>query len=212
MRRQDLSTVLIGGRDIGEALVDDTPCSARLGHRARRAMGRSVGPTVAARFGAIDSGARRQQRRHRHARPPIWISTLRAIAFAAMGTAGQRCTTLRRLFVHDSICDALRRVALEDDLRFSRRSATRAVRRRADRTTAIDKAAFDAMQRALSEARAAGLAGHRRRARGCRRRQATHSMCRPALVEAARRPRSVQQETFATILYVMPYQNSRRSD
>ena len=32
---------------------------------------------------------------------------LRAIAFAAMGTAGQRCTTLRRLFVHDSVYDAL---------------------------------------------------------------------------------------------------------
>ena len=49
---------------------------------------------------------------------------LRAIAFAAMGTAGQRCTTLRRLFVHDSVYDTLR-AAAEEGLRLGHRSAIR---------------------------------------------------------------------------------------
>jgi aldehyde dehydrogenase (NAD+) len=91
-------------REVGEALVDDPGRAGQRhrldphGPRGRPAGGRPLRPRAAR--------ARRQQRRHRRAlgrpRPAV-----RGIVFAAAGTAGQRCTTLRRLIVHDSVYDEL---------------------------------------------------------------------------------------------------------
>ena len=101
------STLLIGDRAVGEALVDDARVpvvsatgSTRMG-RARSAE------RVARRFGRADSRTRRQQCRRSSRRRPISTWRCAAIAFAAMGTAGQRCTSLRRLIVHDSVYDTL---------------------------------------------------------------------------------------------------------
>ena len=69
-------------------------------------MGRAVGPVVAARFGRsiLELGGNNAG----IVCPSADLDmALRAIAFGAMGTAGQRCTTMRRLFVHDSVYDAL---------------------------------------------------------------------------------------------------------
>ena len=62
-------------------------------------MGRAVGPRVAARFARalLELGGNNAAIVTPHADLGL---ALRAIVFAAMGTAGQRCTTLRRLFVH----------------------------------------------------------------------------------------------------------------
>ncbi len=67
---------------------------------------------------------------------------VRAIAFAAMGTAGQRCTTLRRLFVHDAVYDALvPRLSPDLRIRQGRRSARRRhAGRPADRRAALSRA------------------------------------------------------------------------
>ncbi len=146
-----LSTVLIGGRDIGEVLVEDSrvPIVSATGSTA---MGRLVGPKVAARFGRsiLELGGNNAAIVCPSADLDL---TLRAIAFAAMGTAGQRCTTLRRMFVHESI--AARVVS-----RLKTIYGSVVVGDPRGAQTLIgplrDKAAFDAMQRALSEARAAG--------------------------------------------------------
>ena len=98
-----LSGVLIGGREVGEALVDDRRVAV-VSATGSTAMGRAVGPRLAARFARaiLELGGNNAA----IVAPSADLDlAVRAIAFAAMGTAGQRCTTLRRLFVHDSIYD-----------------------------------------------------------------------------------------------------------
>src|SRR5215212_6312488 len=96
-----LTEVLIGGREVGEILVEDhrVPVVSATGSTG---MGRQVGPKLAARFARaiLELGGNNAA----IVAPSADLElALRAIAFAAMGTAGQRCTTLRRLFVHESI-------------------------------------------------------------------------------------------------------------
>ena len=100
-----LSGVLIGGRDVGEALVDDARVAV-VSATGSTAMGRDVGPRLAARFARaiLELGGNNAA----IVAPSADLDlAVRAIAFAAMGTAGQRCTTLRRLFVHDNVYDRL---------------------------------------------------------------------------------------------------------
>ncbi|WP_334175252.1 aldehyde dehydrogenase family protein, partial [Pseudoxanthobacter sp.] len=89
-----LAGLLIGGRDIGEALVNDArvPLVSATGSTA---MGRIVGPKLAARFAraVLELGGNNAAIVCPSADLDL---TVRAVAFAAMGTAGQRCTTLRR--------------------------------------------------------------------------------------------------------------------
>ena len=128
----DLSMVLIGGHDIGEMLVDDArvPLVSATGSTA---MGRTVGPRLAQRFGRaiLELGGNNASIVCPSADLDL---ALRAITFAAVGTAGQRCTSLRRLFVHhgpyDSFVPKLKQVyaALQignplDEQRRPRRSA-----------------------------------------------------------------------------------------
>jgi aldehyde dehydrogenase (NAD+) len=194
-----LSSVLIGGRAIGEVLVDDhrVPVVSATGSTA---MGRQVGPRVAARFGRsiLELGGNNAA----IVAPSADLDlALRGIAFAAMGTAGQRCTTLRRLIVHASIYDAL----------VPRLKAVFASVRVGDPREdgvlvgpLIDRAAFDGMERALGEARAVGGAVH-----GGVREHADRwddaFYAAPALVEMPAQRGPVLRETFAPILYVMRY-------
>jgi aldehyde dehydrogenase (NAD+) len=102
--RRPAPSLLLGRRDIGEVLVDDhrVPILSATGSTA---MGRQVGPKLAARFARaiLELGGNNAA----IVTPSADLDlTLRGIAFAAMGTAGQRCTTLRRLFVHDSVYDS----------------------------------------------------------------------------------------------------------
>jgi aldehyde dehydrogenase (NAD+) len=99
-----LSIVLFGGREIGEALVNNTkvPLVSATGSTA---MGRAVGPKLAQRFARaiLELGGNNAA----VVTPTADLDlTLRGVVFAAMGTAGQRCTSLRRLFVHESIYES----------------------------------------------------------------------------------------------------------
>ena len=126
--------------------------------------------------------------------------TLRGIAFAAMGTAGQRCTTLRRLFVHDEVYDRLL-VRLTQVYASVRVGDPRAAEVLVG--PLIERAAFEAMQRALDEARAAGatvFGGERIDIGG-----AEAFYVRPALCAMPQQTGPVLRETFAPILYVMRY-------
>src|SRR5262249_25601059 len=102
--RAYVSRLVIGGREVGEALVGD-PRVALVSATGSVRMGRQVGPRVAERFGRVllELGGNNAA----VVTPSADLDlAVRAIVFAAAGTAGQRCTTLRRLIVHSSIVDS----------------------------------------------------------------------------------------------------------
>ncbi|MFD2249181.1 aldehyde dehydrogenase (NAD+) [Pseudochelatococcus lubricantis] len=194
-----LSAVLIGGRNVGEVLVDH-PQVPLVSATGSTAMGRAVGPRVAARFGRtiLELGGNNAA----IVTPTADFDlTLRGVVFAAMGTAGQRCTTLRRLFVHDSVYDsfvprlrkAYESVPVGNPLEEGNLVGP-----------LIDRAAFEAQQAALAEARAAGasVTGGGREDAGF---GPDAYYVRPALVEIAEQAGPVEKETFAPILYVIRY-------
>ncbi len=196
---QGLSALLIGGRDIGETLADHAlvPLVSATGSTA---MGRAVGPRLAQRFGRaiLELGGNNAAIVCPSADLDL---TLRGVAFAAMGTAGQRCTTLRRLFVHDSVYDQLvprLRRAYETVLVGNPLEAGTLV------GPLIDYNACAAMQNALDAAEASGgtVTGgtrvHEEHA------PEAYYVC-PALVEMPGQTGPVVHETFAPILYVMRY-------
>jgi len=194
-----LSTVVLGGRDTGAALVCDHRV-ALVSATGSAPMGRAVGPVVAQRFGRVllELGGNNAV----IVTPSADLDlAVRAILFAAVGTAGQRCTTLRRLIVHSSIADDL-----VDRLR--RHYDTLPIGDPFDPATVvgplIDAAALKAMDTALTAARADGgitYGGGRILA------DEFPAACytRPALVEMPAQTEIVQRETFAPILYVVRY-------
>jgi aldehyde dehydrogenase (NAD+) len=195
---EGLLQVLIGDRAVGEVLVDH-PKVALVSATGSTRMGREVGPRLAKRFarailelGGNNAGI---------VCPSADLDmALRAIAFGAMGTAGQRCTTLRRLFVHDSVYDRLvprLRKAYESV------SVGNPLEGKALVGPLIDKGAYDTMQKALRKAEAAGgnVTGGGRVENGHPDAWYVH----PALVEMPKQVSPVTEETFAPILYVMKY-------
>src|SRR5262249_26422285 len=190
------SAVLIGGRDVGELLVDH-PRVALVSATGSTAMGRAVGPRLAKRFARslLELGGNNAAILCPSANLEL---ALRAVAFAAMGTAGQRCTTLRRLFVHASIYDTF--VA-----RLKKAYAAAPVGNPLEAGTLIgpliDGKAFEGMQGALKAAHAADgvVAGGERVTIG----GMDAYYVRPAIVEMRAQTGPMEHETFAPILYVM---------
>jgi aldehyde dehydrogenase (NAD+) len=189
--------VVIGGREVGEALVDH-PKVPLVSATGSAAMGRAVGPRLAQRFARalLELGGNNAAIIAPSADLDL---ALRGVAFAAMGTAGQRCTSLRRLFVHESRYDEFL-----PRLKAAYASVPVADPRRAGTLVGplIDQAAFEQMQGALEAARAAGaqvVGGERVES------PAQAFYVRPALVEMPGQAEVVRRETFAPILYVMRY-------
>jgi len=198
---EGLSTVLLGGRETGETLVDH-PKVALVSATGSTAMGRAVGPRLAKRFARalLELGGNNAAIVTSTADLDL---TLRGVAFAAMGTAGQRCTTLRRLFVHESVYDTF-------VPRLKHAYATVTIGNPLEAGTLvgplIDAAAYRNMQSALEAARAAGgivHGGERTIIDG-----ATEAYyVRPALVEISAQTGPVVHETFAPVLYVLKYRD-----
>ncbi|WP_313370350.1 aldehyde dehydrogenase family protein [Achromobacter animicus] len=196
-----LSQVVQGGRDVGEALVDH-PKVALLSATGSTRMGREVGPRVAQRFGRslLELGGNNAV----IVTPSADLDlAVRGILFAAVGTAGQRCTTTRRLIVHSSVCDAL-----VSRLKQAYEKLTIGVPTDAKTLIGplIDKAAFDGMQDALQRAQEEGgkvFGGDRVMAD----RYPLGYYVRPAIVEMPTQSATVCHETFAPILYVMTYES-----
>jgi aldehyde dehydrogenase (NAD+) len=196
---EGLCGLLIGSRETGEMLVDDRRVAV-VSATGSTAMGRSVGPRLAARFARaiLELGGNNAAI---VAASADLDQAIRAIAFAAIGTAGQRCTTLRRLIVHEQIHDRvlarLRQVY----------ASVKIGDPRADDTLVgplIDLRAFAAMQQALADARALGGTVHGgERISGIGGENAVY--VRPALCEMPAQAGPVLRETFAPILYVMRY-------
>lgn len=193
-----LTQVLIGDRTIGEALVDNTKVALVSATGSTR-MGQEVAPRLAKRFarsilelGGNNAGI---------VCPSADLDmALRAIAFGAMGTAGQRCTTLRRLFVHESVYDTL---VPRLKKAYTSVSVGNPLESSALVGPLIDKPSFDGMQKALADAKTHGgdITGGERVSIGTD----TSYYVKPALVEMPSQTGPVMEETFAPILYVMKY-------
>lgn len=195
---QGLAQVVVGAREAGEALVDD-PRVALVSATGSTRMGREVAPRVAARFGRsiLELGGNNAMILAPSADLDLAV---RGILFAAVGTAGQRCTTLRRLIVHRSI---------QPEIVSRLKAAYSKVRigdPRKDNLVGplIDKTSFDGMQGALNQAREQGgevFGGERQLADAF----PNAYYVTPAIVEMPSQTEIVRHETFAPILYVIPY-------
>ena len=188
-----------GERAVGEALVDD-PRVPLVSATGSTRMGREVAPRVAARLGRtlLELGGNNGM----VVAPTADLDLAeRAIAFAAAGTAGQRCTSLRRLILHE---------AVYEDLigRLKRAWASIPVGNPLEPGVLvgplIDRTAFEGMEAALADARAQGgvVAG------GERLRERTWPdayYVRPALVEMPAQSDVMMRETFAPVLYAVRY-------
>jgi aldehyde dehydrogenase (NAD+) len=195
-----LSQVLLGGAEVGDALVGHAGV-ALLSATGSTRMGREVGPRVAGRLGrsllelggnnaAVVSGS-----------ADLDLAT-RGIVFAAAGTAGQRCTTMRRVIAHASIVDEL-----------SDRLATAYERLpvgnpMADGTLVgplIHRGAYESMGAAIQQAAEEGgklVTGGGRILQD----QAPGAFyAKPAIVRIDGQTEVVARETFAPLLYVLPY-------
>lgn len=195
-----LLTMLIGGRGIGEVLVDDVRVPVVSATGSTR-MGRVVGERVARRFGRaiLELGGNNAS----IVTPSADLDlTLRAVAFGAMGTAGQRCTTMRRLIVHESVYDKLvpKLASVYKSISIGNPITSDALV-----GPLIDGRAYEAMQAALVEAKKAGgtvHGGERVDING-----PNSFYVRPALVEMPGQVGPVCDETFAPILYVLKYKD-----
>ncbi len=193
---EGLSQLVIGGREAGEALAAD-PRIPLVSATGSTRMGRAVAQTVAARLGRslLELGGNNAM----IVTPSADLDmAVRAIAFSAVGTAGQRCTTLRRLLVHESIADALiaRLQAAYETLPVGDP--------RVDGVLVgplIDEAAFQGFDTALTQAVEQGgevvVGGDREDRDGV--------YVRPAIVRMPAQSAVVQHETFAPILYVLTW-------
>src|SRR4051812_45968166 len=135
-----------GEGDVGEALVDDRRI-ALVSATGSTAMGRAVGPRVAQRFGRVLLELGGNNAMIVCPSADLELAS-RAILFSAAGTAGQRCTTLRRLIVHETIADELigrlKQLFAEVKVGDPRQPETLI-------GPLIDEAAFEAMKRVLGE-------------------------------------------------------------
>ena len=190
--------MVIGERDLGEALAAD-PRVPLISATGSTRMGKAVAATVAGRLGRslLELGGNNAMVVTDSADLDMAV---RAIAFSAVGTCGQRCTSLRRLIVHESVADTL--IA-----RLTKAYETRPI---GDPREAgvlvgplIDDDAARNFAAALDRARTEGgevLTGGDRLDRA-------GVYVRPAIVRMPAQTPVVMHETFAPILYVLSYRD-----
>jgi aldehyde dehydrogenase (NAD+) len=195
-----ISSVVLGGAAVGEALVDD-PRVALLSATGSTRMGRAVAPRVAGRFGKLllELGGNNAA----IVAPTADLDlTVRGIVFSAAGTAGQRCTSLRRVIAHSSVADELvaRIKAAYETLPIGSPLAAGTLV-----GPLVDRAAYDGYDTALAKAQADGgelIAGGQRVLAD---EAADAYYVQPALVRMPAQTDIVRSETFAPILYVLTY-------
>jgi len=196
---EGLAQVVIGGQAVGEALAASrgVPIVSATGSTR---MGAEIGPKVAARFGRaiLELGGNNAM----IVAPSADLDmAVRAILFSAVGTAGQRCTSLRRLIAHRSIRDELTR-------RLVKAYASLPIGDPREPMTLvgplIEASARDRMLAALEKAKAEGgvLHGGRAVAEGV---PNGGAYVEPAIVEMPAQTDTMRQETFAPILYTLGY-------
>ncbi len=195
-----VSAVVLGGAEVGAALVEDARV-ALISATGSTRMGRAVAPRVAGRFGRLllELGGNNAA----IVAPSADLDlSVRGIVFSAAGTAGQRCTSLRRVIAHSSIADELvsRIKAAYDTLPIGSPLAEGTLV-----GPLIDEASYDGYVAAIEKAKANGgelIAGGER---VLAQESGTAYYVQPALIRMPMQSEIVQAETFAPILYVMTY-------
>ena len=188
------------GHDIGEKLINDGRV-ALISATGSTRMGKHVGASVAARLGKtiLELGGNNAiiltpEANFKMAAP--------AIVFGAVGTCGQRCTSTRRLIVHDEIYDKVKEMLVKA---YEGLKIGNPLDESMHVGPLIDKDAVEQMQKAIESAKSLGakliyggekLAGDEYKS-GC--------YVRPAIIEASNDMQIVQEETFAPILYLIRY-------
>jgi len=198
-----LSQVIFGARDVATPLLDDDRVRLVSATGSTR-MGSQLAPRVAARFGRtlLELGGNNAM----IVAPSADLELARrAIVFSAVGTAGQRCTSLRRLFVHESI-----HAEVIAKLRESFQKLTVGSPLESETLVGplIDEASFEQMQVALAAAEKEGGTvhfGERVLANVPANVPGGGFYVRPALCVMPGQTPIVMEETFAPILYVMKY-------
>lgn len=199
----NISQLLLGGRDVGSALVEDKRValvsatgSSRMGEAVQLEVAKTLGRTTLLELGGNNAVVFTSSA----PMPLAMESTL----FGAMGTAGQRCTTTRRLFIHAGIFDRLwphlekAYGDLSDEIIGDPHSKKTLI------GPLIDKHAYEAMQAALNKAKAEGgivTGGERVHAD----KYPDAYYVRPAIVKMPAHTSVMMDEVFAPILYVMSY-------
>jgi aldehyde dehydrogenase (NAD+) len=196
-----VSNVVVGGVDVGQALASSRqlPLVSATGSVE---MGRAVAQTVAARLGRslLELGGNNGL----IVTPSADLElAVQSIVFAAAGTCGQRCTSLRRLIVQESVADRLRDRLLAVYQRLTigdpRQNGVLV-------GPLIDRRAFESMEKALAAAKNQGGTIHG----GGRVTEGTPPggyYVRPAIVEIGADAPIIQRETFAPILYFIRYRD-----
>jgi aldehyde dehydrogenase (NAD+) len=200
-----LFAVVIGDAETGKSMADDRRIPLVSATGSVR-MGRAVGVAVASRLGKsiLELGGNNAIIVSQEANLKL---ALPGIMFGAVGTAGQRCTSTRRLIIHDSIFDEVKAKLVSAYASLEGR-----IGHPLDEDTLvgplIDAAAVEQMQDALAAAREQGgtvlFGGERLDSSDLLR---AGNYVRPALVEIAPDAEIVQEETFAPILYLMRYED-----
>ena len=191
--------LIIGrGSTIGERLINDTRVplisatgSTKMGKRIGGVVGERLGKTILELGGnnaiIVDETANMDM-------------VVPAIVFGAVGTAGQRCTSTRRIIVHETICDSLieklknayGQVKIGDPLNDSTLMGP-----------LIDKNAIDDFLNAIARAKEEGgevvYGGDAIESKGC--------FVNPTIIKAKNSFKIVQEETFAPILYIISYRD-----
>ena len=196
----EVSQVVVGGPEVGGALIDH-PGVALVSATGSTRMGKAVGPRVANRFGRslLELGGNNAA----IVTPSADLDlTLRGIVFSAAGTAGQRCTTMRRVIAHSSVVEELTDRLVQA---YSRLPIGNPVAKGTLVGPLIHGKAYDAMVAALAQA---GTEGGKAVAGGER---VLGDMApdafyvEPAIVNMPSQSEIVRTETFAPLLYVMAY-------
>ena len=190
---EDLLQLVEGHKEQAEWMADDARISL-LSATGSTEMGKTLAPRVAARLvkALYELGGNNGMIVSQHGNLDLAV---RAIVFGAVGTAGQRCTTLRRLIVQEQVYDDLLTklkpayASLPVGDQFNAETLVGPL---------IDGAAVERMQSALSSAREKGYIVHGGESLG-------DCLVRPAIVEASKQCELVRTETFAPILYVLKY-------
>lgn len=197
---EHLSQVLLGEAEVGNALVENKGV-ALISATGSTRMGQIVGPKVANRFGKslLELGGNNAMILTPSADLEL---ALRGILFSAVGTAGQRCTTLRRLIVHESVKDEIlpRVKAAYENVSIGHPLEGNLV------GPLIDQDSFDNMQKSLDNAKKSGgkVTGGERVLDS---EYPEAYYVKPAIVEMDEQNDVVRNETFAPILYVITYKD-----
>jgi aldehyde dehydrogenase (NAD+) len=194
-----LLEIIVGGADRAVQLADD-PRLPLVSATGSTAMGKALAPRIAARLGRslLELGGNNAMIVSSSADLDLAV---RAILFSAVGTAGQRCTSLRRLIVHEDVADGLL-----DRLERAYASVVVGDPREAGALCGplITAEAYDRMQAALDRARSdGGLVCGGERVLADRWPDAHYVT--PALVRMPAQTDVVREETFAPLLYALTY-------